>query len=137
MKYKLPRIWALQLIATILLIVTQIQGAVVAPAWSDPNLNPCAALPGGWQLLYWAPLQKCYKIFQIGYPCPDTMELGPAPTNSLMSKKQQNFSAECRCPPGTIQSDITNKCYRIFERGPCELGQYFGPIPDIMEKSSP
>lgn len=39
--------------------------AIVAPPWSNPSNNPCASMPGGWQLLYWAPLQKCFKIFTV------------------------------------------------------------------------
>lgn len=39
--------------------------AIVAPPWSNPANNPCASLPGGWQLLYWAPLQQCFKIFTV------------------------------------------------------------------------
>lgn len=39
--------------------------AIVPPPWGDPTKNPCAKLPGGWQLLYWAPLNDCYKIFQV------------------------------------------------------------------------
>lgn len=45
-------------------------GAVAAPPWSDPKNNPCANQPAGWQLIYWPPLKKCFKIFQLGYPCP-------------------------------------------------------------------
>lgn len=39
--------------------------AIVPPPWSDPVKNPCARLPNGWQLLYWAPLNDCFKIFQV------------------------------------------------------------------------
>lgn len=39
--------------------------AIVPPPWGDPTKNPCAKLPGGWQLLYWAPLNDCFKIFQV------------------------------------------------------------------------
>lgn len=39
--------------------------AIVPPPWGDPSKNPCAKLPGGWQLLYWAPLNDCFKIFQV------------------------------------------------------------------------
>lgn len=44
---------------------TGAQAAIVAPPWSNPSNNPCASMPGGWQLLYWAPLQKCFKIFTV------------------------------------------------------------------------
>lgn len=40
-------------------------GAIVPPPWSDPSKNPCANMPGGWQLLYWAPLKQCFKIFTV------------------------------------------------------------------------
>lgn len=43
----------------------QIESAVVPPPWSDPYSNPCATQPGGWQLLYWPPLKKCFKIFTV------------------------------------------------------------------------
>lgn len=111
--------------------------AIIPPPWSDPNKNPCASLPGGWQLLYWAPLKKCFKIFQIGYPCPDTMELSPIPPgkwNKLKTDHRNNnniMTAECKCPPGTAQSAITNKCHQLFEQGPCQKGQYFSPLIDI------
>ncbi len=60
-----------------LLTLSTVYGAIAPPPWSDPSKNPCANMPGGWQLIYWAPLKKCFKIFQMGYPCPDTMELSP------------------------------------------------------------
>lgn len=37
----------------------------MAPPWANPKLNPCAKQPGGWQLLYWPPDGKCYKIFKV------------------------------------------------------------------------
>lgn len=40
-------------------------GAIIPPPWSDPTKNPCANMPGGWQLLYWAPLKQCFKIFTV------------------------------------------------------------------------
>lgn len=46
-------------------LVVHSEAAIVPPPWSDPSNNPCAALPGGWQLLYWAPLRKCFKIFTV------------------------------------------------------------------------
>lgn len=45
--------------------MVDINGAIVPPPWSDPSKNPCATMPGGWQLLYWAPLQQCFKIFTV------------------------------------------------------------------------
>lgn len=45
--------------------------------------------------------------------------------------------AECRCPPGTAQDAKSTKCYKLFEQGPCDNGEYFAPIPDklFMKKS--
>ncbi|XP_058833558.1 uncharacterized protein LOC131691288 [Topomyia yanbarensis] len=106
--------------------------AIVPPPWSDPNKNPCASQPGGWQLLYWPPLRKCFKIFQMGYPCPDTMELSPVGVGST----SMGSSAECRCPPGTAQHPLTRRCHRLFERGPCDFGQYFAPFADSEVKSA-
>lgn len=41
------------------------EAAIEPPPWSDPNRNPCANKPGGWQLLYWAPLKQCFKIYTV------------------------------------------------------------------------
>ncbi|KAJ6642909.1 hypothetical protein Bhyg_07865 [Pseudolycoriella hygida] len=112
----------------------QIESAVVPPPWSDPYSNPCATQPGGWQLLYWPPLKKCFKIFTLGYPCPDTMELSPV--GSSATQKSTTTTAECRCPPGTAQSKITSKCHNLFERAPCDLGQFFAPISEPLTKGS-
>lgn len=54
-------------VVSLYFLVLQCNTAIVPPPWSDPNKNPCAALPGGWQLLYWEPLQKCFKIFTVIY----------------------------------------------------------------------
>lgn len=105
--------------------------AIAPPPWSDPEKNPCASMPGGWQLLYWPPLDKCFKIFQRGYPCPDTMELSPVGFGSTATQT----TAVCLCPPGTAQSPITNKCHKLFEKGPCEIGQYFAPIKDLVKSA--
>lgn len=57
---------SLWLMVTLLVVCEQqIESAVVPPPWSDPFSNPCATQPGGWQLLYWAPLKKCFKIFTV------------------------------------------------------------------------
>jgi len=56
------QIWAL---LELLLIAEGYSGAVVAPPWADPDLNPCAKQPSGWQLLFWPPDGGCYKIFQV------------------------------------------------------------------------
>lgn len=62
------KISSLWLIVTLLGICEQqIESAVVPPPWSDPYSNPCATQPGGWQLLYWRPLKKCFKIFTVCY----------------------------------------------------------------------
>lgn len=47
------------------IVIVGIDGAIVPPPWSDPQKNPCANMPGGWQLLYWAPLKQCFKIFTV------------------------------------------------------------------------
>ena len=69
----------------------------------------------------------------MGYPCPETMELSPVGSSSSLSVMS---SGECRCPPGTAQSIETTRCHTIFERGPCELGEYFAPITDAPNKSA-
>lgn len=98
--------------------------AVLPPPWADPSQNPCAAEPsGGWQLLYWPEDKKCYRIFQRGYPCPETMELVPRP--------DRKGSAECACPPGSARSARDSRCHQLFRLGePCDDGQYFAPGPD-------
>jgi hypothetical protein len=55
-----------QILSTVLLGLDAAQGAVLPPPWANPKLNPCANQPGGWQLLYWPPDGKCYKIFKVG-----------------------------------------------------------------------
>lgn len=128
--------------------VTQLlilHAAILPPPWADPERNPCASQPGGWLLVYWPPGKlilnrncgfvlrlydlpnhfsdgKCYRIFQRGYPCPETMELNPV---------QDSFNrtvAECRCPPRTAQNSGSNSCYPINTKGPCENGEYFAPV---------
>lgn len=49
----------------VLFVWPAVDAAIVAPPWSNPSSNPCALQPGGWQLLYWAPLKKCFKIFTV------------------------------------------------------------------------
>lgn len=129
---------AVGMLGILFLLVTfkSSQAAIFPPPWSDPEKNPCATMPGGWQLLYWPPLKKCFKIFTIGYPCPETMELSPAPLNGKSKGNQNAATAECRCPPGSALSALTNKCHKIFERDPCEKGQYFGPLPDVGKLDS-
>lgn len=102
-------------LATVLLTV---QGAVVPPPWADPTFNPCASQPGGWQLIYWPPDKKCYRIFTRGYPCPETMELSPGPDKG---------TPECNCPPGTAQSARDSRCYTLYEKEPCDDGEFFAP----------
>ncbi|XP_011495237.1 PREDICTED: uncharacterized protein LOC105360135 [Ceratosolen solmsi marchali] len=104
--------------------------AIVPPPWANPSSNPCATQPRGWQLLYWPPDGKCYKIFQIGAPCPETMELSPSAVGS-------EARAECRCPPGTAQSPRDALCHTIFTRASCPKGQYFAPVPEALGKPSP
>ncbi|XP_022912789.2 uncharacterized protein [Onthophagus taurus] len=107
----------------LLYLILWVETAVVPPPWADPTINPCAALPRGWQLLYWPPDGKCYKIFQMGYPCPSDMELSPTP--NVAGKRE--FAAECRCPPKTAQSDEDGSCYELFTAGNCQRGYYFAP----------
>lgn len=61
----------------------------------------------------------------MGYPCPDTMELTPGMRNSRSSN---GMIAECRCPPGTAQSFDSTTCYKLYEQGPCDIGQFFAPV---------
>lgn len=96
--------------------------AIAPPSWSDPKVNPCAKNANGWQHLFYPPLQECFKIFTMGYPCPDSMELSPI-LNGLTGH------GECKCPPGTAQLNTTSTCYKIFDRGPCNQGQYMSPLP--------
>ncbi|XP_975550.1 uncharacterized protein LOC664451 [Tribolium castaneum] len=120
-------------IATLILLgLDAALGAVLPPPWANPKLNPCATQPGGWQLLYWPPDGKCYKIFKTGYPCSNDMELSPSPTKS----GEQKFSAECRCPPMKAQSARDGKCYDLYSRGPCEKGFYFAPDTNYTDDNS-
>ncbi|CAG2053473.1 unnamed protein product [Timema podura] len=101
------------------LSLQMVQTAVLPPRWADPTLNPCANQPGGWQLLHWPSDGRCYRIFQQGPPCPDTMELAPS----------LDGTAECRCPPGTAQSPRDALCHKLYTQGPCEAGEYLTPVP--------
>ncbi|CAH1126193.1 unnamed protein product [Ceutorhynchus assimilis] len=103
-------------------LLSVVGAAVMAPPWADPNLNPCAKEPRGWQLLFWPSDGKCYKIFQVGHPCPEGMELSPA-----TSRTGKELYAECRCPPKHALSTVDGKCYQLFTLGPCLEGYYFGP----------
>lgn len=53
------------------------------------------------------------------------MELTPG---SGSSRSMISSIAECRCPPGTAQHNELNTCYRLYEQGPCDIGQYFAPL---------
>ncbi|XP_043529622.1 uncharacterized protein LOC122539081 isoform X1 [Frieseomelitta varia] len=108
--------------------IVHVKSAIMPPPWADPSSNPCAAQPRGWQLLFWPPDGKCYKIFQIGAPCPETMELGPAAGRG-------GTVAECRCPPGTAQSPRDALCHKIYTRASCPKGQFFAPVPKTFGKS--
>ncbi|XP_011297071.1 uncharacterized protein [Fopius arisanus] len=110
------------------LLMANAKSAIVPPPWANPLRNPCATRPRGWQLLYWADDGKCYRIFQIGAPCPETMELAP-------SAKGDGVIAECRCPPGTAQSPRDALCHPIFTRASCPKGQYFAPVPEPLNDS--
>lgn len=61
---------------------------------------------------------------KIGYPCPDTMELTPSGNGRTL------MSAECRCPPGTAQHRDSTYCHKLYDRGPCDIAQYFAPMHD-------
>ncbi|XP_030747278.1 uncharacterized protein LOC115875873 isoform X2 [Sitophilus oryzae] len=98
-----------------------VYAAVIPPPWANPDLNPCARQSRGWQVLFWPPDKKCYKIFKVGYPCPDGMELSPA-----TSRNGKELYAECRCPPGQAFSIEEGKCFQLFTPGPCQQGSYFG-----------
>lgn len=63
---------------------------------------------------------------QLGYPCPDTMELTPGTAGS--SRTSDGAIAECRCPPGTAQDHEITICYKLYDQGPCDIGQYFAPV---------
>ncbi|KAL1459141.1 hypothetical protein WDU94_011148 [Cyamophila willieti] len=131
--------WGLGSISNVLLasLLCYAQGAIVPPPWADPNHNPCASQPGGWQLIYWPADKKCYRIFQRGYPCPETMELSPGPDKG---------TPECNCPPArpntvniVFNRDLVNQTNTLpliltgkycVQQGPCEPNQYFAPDPD-------
>lgn len=110
-----------------LLSLVSARAAIVPPPWANPSNNPCAAQPRGWQLLFWPLDGKCYTIFQIGAPCPKTMELGP-------SAEGGGTIAECRCPPGTAQSARDKLCHPIFTRASCPAGQFFAPVPETNSR---
>lgn len=55
------------------------------------------------------------------------MELTPA-SGSTRTSNNGLIGAECRCPPGTAQHHDSTTCYKLNERGPCDIGQYFAPI---------
>lgn len=116
------KILTVEVLGICMVLVSTLESAVVAPPWADPGQNPCATEPGGWQLLYWPPDQKCYRIFQKGYPCPDSMELTPSAERG----------AECRCPPGTAQSPRDAACHQLYARGPCAETEYFAPVSDTV-----
>lgn len=103
--------------------------AIAPPSWSDPKVNPCARMSNGWQHLYYPPLKECFKIFSLGYPCPASMELSPI-LNGVTGR------GECKCPPGTAQLNITSMCYKIFDRGPCDQGQFMSPLPTVRSVKS-
>lgn len=69
----------------------------------------------------------------MGFPCPDSMELSPIGAANI---RANGSTAECRCPPGTAQSVITSKCHKLFTKGPCEAGQFFGPRSESPGKST-
>lgn len=59
------QIWLFYLKILLYLSRRYVEAAVMAPPWANPKLNPCASQPRGWQLLFWPPDGKCYKIFQV------------------------------------------------------------------------
>lgn len=68
-------IWSLLIVCLFAWQMVRVNGAIVPPPWSDPNKNPCASMPGGWQLLYWAPLKQCFKIFTVRAASPSGMSI--------------------------------------------------------------
>lgn len=56
------------------------------------------------------------------------MELGPAAGRG-------GTVAECRCPPGTVQSPRDALCHKIYTRASCSKGQFFAPVPKTSGKS--
>lgn len=73
--------------------------AVQPPSWSDPKINPCAKIANGWQHLYYPPLDRCFKIFTLGFPCPETMELSPLENGEKINRKKiiKYFSWSINC----------------------------------------
>lgn len=61
------------------------------------------------------------------------MELSPIASSQKLT--MMNSAAECRCPPGTAQFNVDSLCYTLYERGPCELGEYFSPVPETGRNS--
>lgn len=45
------------------------------------------------------------------------------------------ITAECRCPPGTAQHHDSTTCYKLYEQGPCDIGQYFAPVNEPTSKA--
>jgi len=101
-----------------------VRTAIVPPPWASPQHNPCASQAGGWQLLYWPPDGKCYKIFHQGPPCPPSMELTPG----------VNRTAECHCPPGAALHRADQLCHPLYTTSVCQPGQYFAPIHEPSAK---
>lgn len=58
------------------------------------------------------------------------MELTPASGGGGNARTSNNaiIAAECRCPPGTAQYHDSTSCYKLYEQGPCDIGQYFAPV---------
>lgn len=54
------------------------------------------------------------------------MELTPGSGSG--SRSSLGAIAECRCPPGTAQNHDTTTCFKLYEQGPCDIGQYFAPV---------
>lgn len=75
----------------------------------------------------------CLVSFQIGYPCPEGMELSPITISS--NRDEKRVAAECRCPPKTAQYAHNGQCYELFTIGPCEIGQYFAPDTQYISNS--
>ncbi|CAH1174289.1 unnamed protein product [Phaedon cochleariae] len=123
--------WLFHMELLLYLLQPEVDAAIMAPPWANPKLNPCASQPRGWQLLFWPPDGKCYKIFQVGYPCPPGMELSPS-----VGKSGKNLSAECRCTPEKAQSATDGACYDLFTLGPCQTGHYFGPDTKYKSENS-
>lgn len=89
------------------MIIAGSNGAIVPPPWSDPQKNPCANMPGGWQLLYWAPLRQCFKIFTV---CHFHKLFCQFVLNSKFRSFNRNFiTLFCECSNNRLDIHVRNR----------------------------